>query len=244
MDPPSGLRNRVIPSRRPSWVRTTPPAPTEQLDGWHYPKQFYLHPRKIVKAGYSRMASTYRATRTNDSRDIQLLRLLVERLPQGAFVLDAGCGSGYPVAQFLAGFFQVTGMDFSEEQIRLAKTTAPGPSFICGDITRLPFRDSTFDAVVSYYTIIHVPRAEHPELLLGFHRILRQGGLALLCMGAGDLPSDISDYHGAEMFWSHYDSETNLRMMKENGFVVLGFEIVRDPTDPASSHLFALGQAQ
>ncbi len=159
-------------------------------------------------------------------------------------VLDAGCGSGYPVAQILAGVFQVTGMDFSEEQIRLAKRTVPGPSFICGDITKLPLRDRTFDAVVSYYAIIHISRDEHQELLMGFQRILKRGGQALLCMGAGDLPSDISGYHGVRMFWSHYDSETNLEMMRESRFTILGFEIIRDPTDPASSHLFALGQAE
>ena len=159
-------------------------------------------------------------------------------------MLDAGCGSGNPVAQFLGGIFKVTGMDFAEEQILLAKRTVPGATFICGDITRLPFRDRTFDAVVSYYTMIHVPRSEHPELLLGFHRILRPGGLALLCMGAGDLPGDIGDYHGVEMFWSHYDSETNLRMMRKSRFTILRFEIITDPTDPASSHLFALGQTE
>ncbi len=219
-------------------------APTEQLDGRHYSEQFPLHSKQIVKAGYSKIAPAYRATRTNDSKDVQLLHLLVERLPRGAMVFDAGCGSGYPVAQFLARVFQVTGMDLAEEQIRLAKRMVPGATFICGDITSLPFRDRTFDAVVSYYTIIHVPRSEHPELLLDFRRILRPGGLALLCMGAGDLPCDISEYHGARMFWSHYDSETNLRMIRESRFTILRFEIITDPTAPASSHLFALGQAE
>lgn len=85
-----------------------------------------LHPREIVRAGYSEIASTYRMTRTSDSRDIELLHLLVERWPQGAMVFDAGCGSGYPVAQFLAESFQVTGMDFAEEQIHLAKRRVPG----------------------------------------------------------------------------------------------------------------------
>lgn len=207
-------------------------------------RQFSLHPKEIVRAGYSKIALAYRAARTSDSRDIQLLHLLLERLPQGAMVLDAGCGSGYPVAQFLAGHFQVTGIDFAEEQIRLAKRTVPGATFIYGDITRLPFRDRGFDSVVSYYAMIHVPRGEHSELLLDFHRILKPGGLALLCMGAGDLPGDLSDYHGAEMFWSHYDGETNLRMMRESGFVVLMSEIVTDSTDPASSHLFVLGQTE
>ncbi len=146
------------------------------------------------------------------------------------------------MTQFLAGFFHVTGVDFADEQIRLAKETVPSAGFICADITNLPFRESTFDALCSYYAIIHVPRSEHQELLLNFHKILRPGGLALLCLGAGDLPGDIDDYHGTPMYWSHYDSETNLRMMKENRFDILCFKIIADPTDRVGSHLFVLGQ--
>ncbi len=201
-----------------------------------------MRPKDLVKAGYNKIVSAYGATRTRESRDVQLLRLLVERLPRGAMVFDAGCGSGYPVARFLAEFFRVTGMDFVEEQIRAARRMVPDADLICGDITSLPFRDRTFDTVVSYYAIIHIPRSEHRELLHNFVRVLRPGGLALLCMGAGDLPDKISDYHGSQMFWSHYDGATNLRMMRKSGFAILRSEIITDPTDPASSHLFALGQ--
>lgn len=152
-------------------------------------------------------------------------------------VFDAGCGSGYPVTQRLTEFFQVTGVDFASEQLRRAKKRVPTAQYICGDISNLPFPDRTFDAICSYYAIIHVPRGKHPKLLRDFHRVLRPGGLALLCMGAGDLPGDISDYYGADMFWSHYDSHTNLKMLKESGFNIIRSEIVEDPTDPQSSHL-------
>ena len=201
-----------------------------------------MDPKEIVRAGYSKIASRYRATRTSDSEDIKLLHLLSERLPKGAMVLDAGCGSGYPLAQFLVGFFQVIGTDFSGEQLRLAKESVPGAGFICADIANLPFHDYTFDAVCSYYAIIHVPRSEHTKLLENFRRILRPGGLALLCMGAGDLPDDISDYHGTQMFWSHYDGETNLTMIKECGFDIIWSKTIEDPVDPVASHLFVLGQ--
>ncbi len=201
-----------------------------------------MRPKDIVKAGYNKIVSAYSATRTLESRDVQLLNLLVERLPRGAMVLDAGCGSGFPVARFLAEFFQVAGVDFAEEQIRAARRMVPVAEFFCGDITSLPFRGRAFDAVVSYYAIIHIPRNEHRELLQNFVRVLKPGGLALLCMGAGDLPGDTGDYHGTQMFWSHYDSATNLRMMSESGLTVLRSEVITDPTDPASSHLFALGQ--
>lgn len=203
-----------------------------------------MHPKEIVRAEYNKFASSYEAARRSDSKDIQLLNLLIERLPRGAMVLDAGCGSGYPVAQFLAKVFQVIGLDFAWGSLRLAKKKAPDTGLICGDISNLPFPNGTFDAVCSYYAIIHVPRSEHPKLLLDFHRILRPDGLALLCLGAGDLPGDISDYHGTRMFWSHYDSQTNLKLMKESGFGILRSEIIEDSTDPASSHLFLLGRKE
>jgi SAM-dependent methyltransferase len=195
-----------------------------------------------VRSGYNKIASTYAASRTDDSEDIQLLSLLVERLPRRALVLDAGCGSGYPVAQILAKSFQVVGVDFAPRQIQLAIGKVPDALFVCADLSNLPFKNGAFDAVCSYYAIIHVPRSEHSKLLRDFHRVLRVGGLALLCMGAGDLPEDIGDWCRTEMFWSHYDGKTNLTMMKENGFDILWSKVVKDPIDPTASHLFVLGQ--
>ncbi|OLE77129.1 hypothetical protein AUG19_01310 [archaeon 13_1_20CM_2_54_9] len=52
-----------------------------------------------MRAEYNKIASSCAAARTSDSEDVQLLNLLVRRLPKGAMVLDAGCGSGYPVAR-------------------------------------------------------------------------------------------------------------------------------------------------
>jgi ubiquinone/menaquinone biosynthesis C-methylase UbiE len=201
-----------------------------------------LSGKKIVRAGYNKIASRYTATRTPVSEDVQLLQLLVERLPKRATVLDAGCGSGYPVTQFLTESFQVTGVDFSDVQLRLAKTSLPDSAFVSADIAKMPFKNDVFDALCSYYAIIHVPRQEHSKLLLDFHRILKTGGLALLCLGAGDLPEDNSDWLGTEMFWSHYDMKTNLEMVKESGFSIVWTRVVKDPVDLRSAHLFLLGR--
>lgn len=198
--------------------------------------------KETVRSGYNKLASSYSASRTVDSEDIQLLRLLLERLPRRALVLDAGCGAGYPVAQILAKSFRVVGVDFALGPIQLAVGNVPDGMFACADLSNVPFKNDTFDAVCSYYAIIHVPRIEHSKLLRDFHRVLRVGGLALLCMGAGDLPEDHGDWQGTEMFWSHYDGKTNLKMMEENGFDILWSKVVQDPIDPKAAHLFVLGQ--
>lgn len=201
--------------------------------------------KDVVKAGYNAIANRYLASRTLYSEDVRLLGELTQRLPAGARILDAGCGAGVPVARLLSSAFDVTGVDFSESQIELARQNVPGATFICQDMTALDFPEDTFDAVCSYYAIIHIPREEHRALFRKFHGILKASGLALLCLGAEDLQDDIdANYLGAEMYWSHFDAPTYLAMLKECGFRVLWSKTVADETCPGAGHLFVLAQKE
>ncbi|MEW5925129.1 MAG: class I SAM-dependent methyltransferase [Candidatus Zixiibacteriota bacterium] len=199
--------------------------------------------KNIVKAGYDKIARDYLASRSTDSEDVRLLDELVQRLPRGAKVLDAGCGAGVPITQLLSRQFDVTGIDFSETQIELARKSVPQARFICQDITNLDFPEASFDAICSYYAIIHIPRREHAAILQSFYRLLKPSGLALLCLGADDLDDDIvEDYLGARMYWSHYDAETNLKLIEAAGFDLIWSKMVADATCPGSGHLFVLVQ--
>jgi ubiquinone/menaquinone biosynthesis C-methylase UbiE len=198
--------------------------------------------KSIVKDGYNSIADKYLPSRSEDSEDIQLLKELVERLPKGAKVLDAGCGAGIPVTRYLSRFFEVTGIDFSDEQIRMARQLVPEAHFLCQDITQLTLAENSYDAICSYYAIIHIPRREHQTLLQNFYRILKPSGWVLLCLGAGDLEKDVHEYHGARMYWSHYDADTNLNLVKECGFDLIWSKIVADSTSEGASHLFVMAQ--
>ena len=199
--------------------------------------------KKTVKAGYNAIAAEYLATRSADSPDMQLLPELVRRLPAGAAVLDAGCGAGVPVTRFLAQFFQVTGVDFAAAQVHLARQLVPNAQFLCQDLTELAFPAESLDAICSYYAIIHIPREQHRSLFANFYRMLKPAGLALLCLGADDLPEDVDeDYLGARMYWSHYDAATNLGLLQECGFEIVWSRIVPDSTSPGSAHLFVLAR--
>jgi ubiquinone/menaquinone biosynthesis C-methylase UbiE len=139
--------------------------------------------------------------------------------------------------------FEVTGVDFSEAQIELAKKKVPNATFLCEDMTKLDFAENTFDGIASYYAIIHVPREEHRSLLINFHRMLKSDGLALLCLGA-ELSTDDPDdeFFDIPMYWSHFGSETNLKMLKDCGFTILWSKLVRDSTCEGAAHLFVLVQ--
>jgi ubiquinone/menaquinone biosynthesis C-methylase UbiE len=197
--------------------------------------------KKTVKEGYNAIADRYLAERTRDSEDVRLLQEFIERLPADANVLDAGCGAGIPISQRLSERFQVTGVDFSEAQIELAKKNVPNAAFLCEDMTELDFPENSFEGITSYYAIIHIPREEHQSLLANFHRMLKPGGIALLCLGAEHSVEDIDEnFLGARMYWSHYDTKTYLKMLHECGFSILWSTRVEDATCEGAGHLFVL----
>ena len=200
--------------------------------------------KETVKSGYNVIANRYLAERTRDSEDVRLLNELIERLPVNASVLDAGCGAGVPISLMLSEQFKVTGVDFSEAQIELAKKQIPQANFICQDMTKLDFLENSFDGICSYYAIIHIPREEHQPLLANFHRMLKPNGLALLCLGAQNLMDDIDEnYLGTRMYWSHYDAETYIKMLADCGFLIIWSKYVSDESfDEEGGHLFVLAQ--
>ncbi len=196
--------------------------------------------KQIVKAGYEAIADAYTRERNETSEDVRLLDDFVTRLPRGGRVLDAGCGGGRPVADVLSRTFRVVGLDLAKAQLHLLQRRVLRADPIIGDMTRLPFRERSFDGIASLYAIIHVPREEHRSLIQEFYRVLRTSGVALLCMGETDLPGDVAEYMGTRMFWSHFDGETNRRMITENGFEVRRERSVVDFQEPSASHRFFL----
>jgi len=197
----------------------------------------------IVLKGYNRIAEKYLAGRTQDSEDVRLLHRLTDQLPEGARILDAGCGAGVPIARMLSERYDVVGVDFAEAQVKLARKLVPEARFECQDMTALDFRNGMFDAVCSYYAIIHIPRESHERVFRQFFRVLKPGGLAWLCLGASDVEKDIhEDYFGVRMHWSHFGAEVNLMLLERNGLKPIWSKLVVDASWPTSKHLFVLAR--
>ncbi len=205
--------------------------------------------REIVKKGYEEgdYYKFYRLSERMDEYPLEKSNVdrLTALLPNGARILDLGCGSGIPFDKYLADQgFQITAVDFVQKHIDMARESVPNATFIQEDIAEVDFSTGSFDAVLSLYTIFHIPRQEHRDLLLSIRRILRDGGLMLVTMGTfHEDENEIGDFIGSEMAWSSYSLEENLRMVEESGFKILHWEEEGEKGLP-EHHLWILAQKE
>lgn len=179
---------------------------------------------EIVRRGYDKIAEEYQANR-HIFDNSELLNKFSDYLPKNAEVLDVGCGAGAPSSSLVQKGFEVIGVDFSKNMLNLAKKNVPKCHLIIGDIIDLGFRDSTFDGLIAFYSIIHVPREMHTSLFQGFHRILKPDAVMLVCIGP-DRWEGVEEYFGVEMFWSHYSSKESLKIMEKAGIKIISEKLL------------------
>jgi SAM-dependent methyltransferase len=195
-------------------------------------------PKRLVESGYDHVARRYLEFAQRDLRSgkpsarLSYLRKLLERLPVQAKVLELGCGAGIPCTQLIAQQAHVTGVDISATQIALARQYAPTATLFQADMMTLTFPPASFAAVVAFYSLIHLPRAEQAVLIERIAQWLRPGGWLLINLGTSNDPGSIEpDWLGTAMYWSSYDAQTNLNLISQAGFTPVETEILTDDED-------------
>jgi len=176
--------------------------------------------KDIVEQGYDKIAEDYYSHRNLEKLNGELERIS-KLLPEGAKVLDVGCGAGIPTSKYLVHKgFDVTGIDISNKMLELARKNVPKGKFIKMDINNIEFADNSFDGIVSVYTLFHIPRKNHNKIFQDFYRILNPDGKLLINTGISDSES-FSRFFGVKMFWSNYSPDKTLKLVKDAGFSIL-----------------------
>jgi SAM-dependent methyltransferase len=201
-------------------------------------------PGDVVSAGYGQIASRYLAWSANAPVRLRYLSLLLELLQAQSDVVELGCGAGEPVTRRLSERHRVVAVDISARQLELAAAHAPSAQLVLADMMDVAFPPSSFDAVVAFYSMTHVPRTSHSDLLVRIVEWLRPGGLVLLTMGSRDNPGGVEqDWLGAPMFFSHFDAATNRALVSRAGIRILSADVVEeDERDPGARFLWVAGR--
>jgi len=101
-------------------------------------------------------------------------------------ILDIGCGVGTFAFHAAKAGAITTGIDYSVESIRIAKILAKRygisdkTKFVIGNAAILPFRDSSFDKIVSADFIEHITFEEKYALCAEIYRVLKPNGICVI----------------------------------------------------------------
>jgi superfamily II DNA or RNA helicase/HKD family nuclease/SOS-response transcriptional repressor LexA len=112
-----------------------------------------------------------------------LHRRFLAQLPNGAHILDAGCGSGRDSKAFLQQGYRVTAFDASAKLVELAQayTGLPIARRSFGDVDEV----ATYDGIWACASLLHLPESQLSETLQRLWQALKPGGLLYLSFKYG-----------------------------------------------------------
>jgi cyclopropane fatty-acyl-phospholipid synthase-like methyltransferase len=173
-------------------------------------------------AAFDRIGERYDEAFPHKDGQLTAGKWLIERLRPGARVLDVGCGTGIPTARQLtdAGY-EVTGIDISERMLELARRDVPRATFLQLDAADLDTAGTRFDAIVAFFSLLMMTRAEIPSALQKLHDLLTPGGYFLLSMVEADLDDVPLQFLGNPVWATGYLRDELQALVQKAGFEVL-----------------------
>lgn len=97
----------------------------------------------------------------------------------GSKVLEGGCGSCSFLYPMQYSGYEAIGVDFADNTLQAVKKIAPELKLCVCELTRLAFKDCSYDAYWSIGLIEHFKNG-YEKLLTECHRVLKIGGIAYI----------------------------------------------------------------
>jgi SAM-dependent methyltransferase len=119
----------------------------------------------------------------------------VEKLPRGARILDAAVGLGQLAGRMQQRGYDVIGIDYSLDAALHVKANL-GIPVVIGDMTRLPFRTASLDAVTTGETLEHLD--DDASAVREIARVLVAGGTCV-----ATVPALQSLWTASDVYYEH-----------------------------------------
>ena len=134
-------------------------------------------------------------------------------------IIDLCCGTGdlSIIIKQIEPQADVTGIDFSDKMLEVAKQKSQNIQYLQGDVTALPYPDNTFDCAVMGFGLRNIQNAE--KAVEEAYRILKPGGCFMhLDFGKKNLISKVFDITIpvlTKLFTENYSAYTYLIKSKQ-----------------------------
>lgn len=181
-----------------------------------------------VQNAYGERASEYTAILGSVDDMHELDRNSIERWAEPVMgrVLDAGCGPGHWTDFLSKRGHDVFGVDLVPEFVESAKMRFPATPFRVSSLRVLDEVDGSLGGVLAWYSLIHVPPAELPEVLSELARVLKIGGRLLVGFFEGESSKPLNHAVTKAYFWSVGEMSS---LLSDAGLDVIDVETRQDP---------------
>ena len=134
---------------------------------------------------YDKTAADW-AKRGYETDDLPCLSDFAKEFPSGSRFLDLCCGCGYDSYRLHALGYEVVGLDFSEESLKIARAKNPDLIFFSDDMLNDYSYIGMVDAVIVVAGLVHVENARLPLAFARMRAVVKDGGKLFISVREGE----------------------------------------------------------
>ncbi|MEK7534185.1 MAG: class I SAM-dependent methyltransferase [Patescibacteria group bacterium] len=178
--------------------------------------------KEITRSSYDKHAEEFAAFTTIFRGRLQKwIDYFPAQLPKGSLILDVGCGAGRDALYLTNKGLSITGIDFSEKLIEIAKKKVRRGKFIVMDFEKLSFPKNSFDGIWASASLYHVPRENLLGVLKKLNLVLKHDGLFFSLYRVGEGEKFTKEKRGnaiLERFCAYYKPQEIGNLLTKTGF--------------------------
>lgn len=164
-----------------------------------------------LKDTYNKIAKDWHKDHQADTWSVEAADNFASFVKVGGSILDVGCAGGLKSKHLLNKGFRVTGIDFAENLIEIAKKEAPLGKFLVMDLKDIDTLPENYDGIFMQAVLLHIPKKEVPGILKKAVNKLNAGGVLYIAVkekregGVDEEVKKDNDYgYEYERFFSYF----------------------------------------
>lgn len=185
-----------------------------------------MRPEDILPT-YDRVAQGFARSRNRTLFERKWLDAMLNHTPPPRRVLDLGCGTGQPIAAYLADRRAlVTGVDGAAAMIALFRQRLPQARAVHADMRGLDLGER-FDAILAWNSLFHLSPDDQRAMFPVFAAHAAPGA-ALMFTAGPEAGEPVGEVEGQPVYHASLSPSDYRAILAENGFEVLKYQ----PEDP------------
>nr|WP_174506710.1 class I SAM-dependent methyltransferase [Acinetobacter sp. Marseille-Q1620] len=141
-------------------------------------------------------------------------------IPHHSKILDIGCGSGKPVAQYMIeNGYSVVGIDSSDSMLEMAMQNFPEQTWMQQDMRGLDLNEK-FKGILAWDSFFHLTQDDQRRMFKTFQKHADSGAVLMFTSGPANGEA-IGDMFGDALYHASLSPEEYTSLLNDHGFEVV-----------------------